>query len=75
MIHVTNLLQLQTMLPHPFNAIVQKSRYNDGIQQAISSDRSETLLLCVWQGRRAKKQKNKKMESSVHSYWPEGQNH
>ena len=55
MIHVTNFLQLQVTLPRPFDAIAWKSRYNDGIQHGISSDHHETLLSCVWQGRRAKK--------------------
>ena len=55
MIHVTNFLQLQVTLPRPFDAIARKSRYNDGIQHGISSDHHETLLSCVWQGRRAKR--------------------
>ena len=66
MIHVTNLLELQAMLPRPFDAIVQQSRYNDG---GISSDHHEKLLSCVWQGRRARKP-----ERAVQSRWPEGQN-
>ena len=53
-IHVTNLLELQVMLPRPFDAIVQQSRYNDG---GIRSDHHEKLLSCVWQGRRARYRK------------------
>ena len=43
----------------PLRTIVQKSHYNDGIQQGISSDHRKTLLSCVWQALRAKKNPKK----------------